>query len=170
MPKWTIFLISWKVSNFQSKEFVLITEILWQIFWRDNWRSLIVVVENFRYCSTLNSWIGELDNSFFWCHEQVRKIDFDRNLIIPAIVQSRKSKVRILSIVNTAIHVTIFCSRSISRSCDHGLLMSTVGNKIVYFCVCFFQFAWWREVRDVRDWFWIKIDIRNELNTQFVHL
>ena len=48
MPKWTVFLTSWKVSNSQSKEFVLITEIFWQIFWRDNWRSLIVVVENFR--------------------------------------------------------------------------------------------------------------------------
>ena len=47
MPKWTIFLISSKVSNSQSKEFVLITEIFWRIFWLDNWRSLIVVVENF---------------------------------------------------------------------------------------------------------------------------
>ena len=53
MPKWTIFLISSKVSNSQSKEVVLITEIFWRIFWRDNWRSLIVVVGNFRFkCST----------------------------------------------------------------------------------------------------------------------
>ena len=29
--------------------FVMITEIFWQTFWRDNWRSLIGVVENFRY-------------------------------------------------------------------------------------------------------------------------
>ena len=49
MPKWTIFLISSKVSNSQSKEFVLITEIFSQIFWHDNWRSLIGVVENFRF-------------------------------------------------------------------------------------------------------------------------
>ena len=28
--------------------FVMIAEIFWQIFWRDNWRSLIVFVENFR--------------------------------------------------------------------------------------------------------------------------
>ena len=47
MPKWTIFLKSSKVSNSQSKEFVLITEILWRIFWHNNWRSLIGVLENF---------------------------------------------------------------------------------------------------------------------------
>ena len=49
MPKWTIFLISSKVSNSQSKEFVLITEIFWRIFWLDNWQSLIVFLENFHY-------------------------------------------------------------------------------------------------------------------------
>ena len=27
----------------------MIAEIFWQIFWRDNWRSLIVAVENFRF-------------------------------------------------------------------------------------------------------------------------
>ena len=42
MPKWTIFVMS-------SDVFVLITENFWRIFWRDNWRSLIGVVENFRY-------------------------------------------------------------------------------------------------------------------------
>ena len=46
------FLRSSKVSNSQSKEFVLITEIFWWIFWRDNWRSLIGVVENFCYYFT----------------------------------------------------------------------------------------------------------------------
>ena len=51
MPKWTIFLISSKVNNSQSKGFVLITEIFWWIFWHDNWQSLIVVVENFRFCT-----------------------------------------------------------------------------------------------------------------------
>ena len=48
------FLISSKVNNFQSKEFVLITDIFWQIFWRDNWQSLIVAIENFRYIYTLH--------------------------------------------------------------------------------------------------------------------
>ena len=43
MPKWTIFLIS-------SKQFVLITENFWRIFWRDNWPSIIGAVENYRYC------------------------------------------------------------------------------------------------------------------------
>ena len=44
-----------------SKEFVLITEIFWRIFWCDNWRWLIGVVENFRFwvlvifCLTLMS-------------------------------------------------------------------------------------------------------------------
>ena len=42
MPKWTIFLIS-------SEEFVLITENFWLVFWRDKWRSIISVVENFRF-------------------------------------------------------------------------------------------------------------------------
>ena len=32
-----------------SNVFVLITENFWQIFWCDNWRSLIGVVENFRF-------------------------------------------------------------------------------------------------------------------------
>ena len=43
----------------QSKEFVLITEIFWQIFWHDNWRSLIVFVENFRYY--LKNKVGVVD-------------------------------------------------------------------------------------------------------------
>ena len=42
MPKWTIFSIS-------SEEIVLIAENFWRIFWRDNWRSIISAVENFRY-------------------------------------------------------------------------------------------------------------------------
>ena len=39
MPKWTFFLILskiLKVSNSQSKKFVLITEIFWRIFWPDD--------------------------------------------------------------------------------------------------------------------------------------
>ena len=38
-----------KLSNSQSKEFVLISEIFWQIFWKDNWRSLIFVIKNFHF-------------------------------------------------------------------------------------------------------------------------
>ena len=32
-----------------SEEFVLIAENFWQIFWHDNWQSIISAVENFRY-------------------------------------------------------------------------------------------------------------------------
>ena len=39
MQKWTIFLISSKINNSQSKESVLITEIFWQMFWLDNWQT-----------------------------------------------------------------------------------------------------------------------------------
>ena len=73
MPKWTIFLISSKVNNSQSKEFVLITEIFWRIFWRDNWRSLIVFVENFRYWHS--NWWGQR----FWLwryHTVTESADF----------------------------------------------------------------------------------------------
>ena len=38
-----IHILSWK------HKFVMITENFWRIFWRDNWRSIISAVENFRY-------------------------------------------------------------------------------------------------------------------------
>ena len=34
----------------------MITEIFWRIFWHNNWRSLIVVVENFRF------WVAKVTN------------------------------------------------------------------------------------------------------------
>ena len=37
-----IHILSWK------HKFVMITENFWRIFWRDNWRSIISAVENFR--------------------------------------------------------------------------------------------------------------------------
>ena len=49
MPKWTIFLISSKVNNSQSKEFVLITEIFCRIFWHIFWRPLFDAVQNSSY-------------------------------------------------------------------------------------------------------------------------
>ena len=42
MPKWAIFLISSKVSNSQSKEFVLITEISWRILVIRNWENWLI--------------------------------------------------------------------------------------------------------------------------------
>ena len=43
MPKWTIFEISFLSVS------VVITEIIWQPFWRINWRSIIDVVERLGY-------------------------------------------------------------------------------------------------------------------------
>ena len=43
VPKWTLFITS-------SQVFVLITEIFWQTSWRNNWSSLINVVERLCYC------------------------------------------------------------------------------------------------------------------------
>ena len=81
MPKWTIFLISSKVSNSQSKELVLITEILWRIFWRNKWRSLIVVVENFSF------WVGTWDvhnilyqMCFRWGRRTITRSDYSCNV------------------------------------------------------------------------------------------
>ena len=46
MTKWTIFMIL-------SQVLVCITEIFWPIFWRNNWRSIIVLVERLRSWSTI---------------------------------------------------------------------------------------------------------------------
>ena len=63
MPKWTVFLIS-------SEKFVMITENFWRIFWHDNWRSIIGVVENFHFSCKVHIQRGPQNfvksSPFFW--------------------------------------------------------------------------------------------------------
>ena len=63
MPKWTIFKISSKVSNSQSKAFVLIAEIFWRIFWRP----LFDAVQNssFYHQKSKFSWYSKQNHLYF---------------------------------------------------------------------------------------------------------
>ena len=60
--------------------FVMITEIFWWIFWRDNWQSLIVVVENFRSLVVFSIKYNKFMNSKLLNQPNQKKILWHKNI------------------------------------------------------------------------------------------